>query len=170
MYSNGLSEIILGNAIKKLELPREELVIMTKVRTSTDLSQHSWPLRVAMQLFSPVLKDYGTYLYELGKSPADFGIINQKGLNRKVRPVRPLRFVPHADCAYGIAAYLRLRAGQPQASPGGPYRPLAMCVRGGCRVGFTSLTMSVLGHRFDYDTPIEETVCIARVHVCVLGS
>ena len=130
MYSNGLSEIILGNAIKKLELPREELVIMTKVRTSTDLSQHSWSLRVAMQLFSPVLKDYGTYLYELGKSPADFGIINQKGLNRKVRPVRPLRFVPHADCAYAIAAYLRLRASQPQASPGGPHRPLAMCVFG----------------------------------------
>ena len=34
MYSNGLSEIILGNAIKKLELPREEIVIMTKVCTS----------------------------------------------------------------------------------------------------------------------------------------
>ena len=30
VYSNGLSEIILGNAIKKLELPREEIVIMTK--------------------------------------------------------------------------------------------------------------------------------------------
>lgn len=31
-YSNGLSEVILGNAIKKHNLPREELVIMTKVR------------------------------------------------------------------------------------------------------------------------------------------
>ena len=31
MYSNGLSEVILGNAIRKLGLPREELVIMTKV-------------------------------------------------------------------------------------------------------------------------------------------
>ncbi|KAH9899440.1 aryl-alcohol dehydrogenase [Cubamyces lactineus] len=29
-YSNGLSEIILGKAIKQLNLPREELVIMTK--------------------------------------------------------------------------------------------------------------------------------------------
>ena len=35
MYSNGLSEIILGNAIKKLELPRDELVIMTKVFVPT---------------------------------------------------------------------------------------------------------------------------------------
>ena len=34
VYSNGLSEIILGNVIKKLELPREELVIMTKVHHS----------------------------------------------------------------------------------------------------------------------------------------
>jgi diketogulonate reductase-like aldo/keto reductase len=31
MYSNGLSEIYLGRAIKTLELPREEIVVMTKV-------------------------------------------------------------------------------------------------------------------------------------------
>jgi hypothetical protein len=30
-YSNGLSEIILGKAIKKLNLPRDEIVVMTKV-------------------------------------------------------------------------------------------------------------------------------------------
>lgn len=34
-YSNGLSEIILGKATKQLQLPREEIVIMTKVRTWT---------------------------------------------------------------------------------------------------------------------------------------
>lgn len=32
VYSNGLSEIILGNAIKQFNFLREELVIMTKVR------------------------------------------------------------------------------------------------------------------------------------------
>lgn len=32
VYSNGLSEIILGKAIKELKLPRDEIVIMTKVR------------------------------------------------------------------------------------------------------------------------------------------
>lgn len=31
IYSNGRSEVILGNAIKKLGLPRDELVILTKV-------------------------------------------------------------------------------------------------------------------------------------------
>lgn len=32
IYSNGLAEIILGKAIKKFHLPREEIVVMTKVR------------------------------------------------------------------------------------------------------------------------------------------
>ena len=31
VYSNGQSEVMLGRAIKELGLPREELVIMTKV-------------------------------------------------------------------------------------------------------------------------------------------
>ena len=31
MYSNGLSEVCLGKAIKELDLPREEIVVMTKV-------------------------------------------------------------------------------------------------------------------------------------------
>ena len=31
MYSNGLSEIILGKAIKQLNLPRDQIVVMTKV-------------------------------------------------------------------------------------------------------------------------------------------
>ena len=31
VYSNGLSEIILGKALKQLKVPREEVVIMTKV-------------------------------------------------------------------------------------------------------------------------------------------
>ena len=30
VYSNGVSEVMLGNAIKKLNLPREEIVVMTK--------------------------------------------------------------------------------------------------------------------------------------------
>ena len=34
------------------------------------------------------MKNYGTNLWHLGKSAEEFGVINQKGLNRKVRPVR----------------------------------------------------------------------------------
>lgn len=36
MYSNGLSEVMLGRSIKDLQLPREELVILTKVGTPTE--------------------------------------------------------------------------------------------------------------------------------------
>ncbi|RPD71323.1 Aldo/keto reductase [Lentinus tigrinus ALCF2SS1-7] len=100
VYSNGLSEIILGNAIKKLELPREELVIMTK-------------------LFSPVMKEYGTNLWYTGKSPEEVGVINQKGLNRK-----------HIFDSVQ-ASLKRLQV---------DYIDLLQC------------------HRFDYDTPIEETM------------
>ncbi|RDX41300.1 Aldo/keto reductase [Lentinus brumalis] len=64
VYSNGLSEVILGNAIKKFDLPRDELVIMTK-------------------LCGAVSKEYGTNIYAEGKTPEEVGIINQKGLNRK---------------------------------------------------------------------------------------
>lgn len=31
VYSNGLSEVLLGKAIKEFELPRDEIVVMTKV-------------------------------------------------------------------------------------------------------------------------------------------
>ncbi|RPD55339.1 oxidoreductase [Lentinus tigrinus ALCF2SS1-7] len=61
-YSNGLSEVILGSAIKKLSLPREELVIMTKV-------------------YFPVASDTGIHTYF--HDPQELGIINQLGLNRK---------------------------------------------------------------------------------------
>ena len=30
VYSNGISEIILGKAIKKFNFPRDEIVVMTK--------------------------------------------------------------------------------------------------------------------------------------------
>ncbi|TBU29680.1 Aldo/keto reductase [Dichomitus squalens] len=100
IYSNGLSEIILGNAIKKLELPRDELIIMTK-------------------LWAPIPKEYGINLVREGKKPEDVGIINQKGLNRK-----------HIFDSVK-ASLKRLQV---------DYIDLLQC------------------HRFDYDTPIEETM------------
>ncbi|KAI0781535.1 Aldo/keto reductase [Trametes elegans] len=64
VYSSGASERILGNAIKKLNLPRDELVIMTKV---------------ALPMFSlddpDAMKKY--------KTPEKYGFVNQHGLSRK---------------------------------------------------------------------------------------
>ncbi|KAL7282862.1 hypothetical protein ACG7TL_002275 [Trametes sanguinea] len=100
VYSNGLSEVILGKAIKQFNLPREELVIMTKV-------------------YFPVAKEPGTNIFVSGKKPEEFGIINQKGLNRK-----------HIfDSVKASLKRLQL-----------DYIDLLQC------------------HRFDYDTPIEETM------------
>ncbi|RPD55338.1 Aldo/keto reductase [Lentinus tigrinus ALCF2SS1-7] len=97
-YSNGLSEVILGNAIKKLGLPREELVIMTK-------------------LYFMVAHETKTDTWFA--NPQDLGIINQLGLNRK-------------HIFDGVKASLkRLQL---------DYVDVLMC------------------HRFDKDTPIEETM------------
>ncbi|KAI8974177.1 aryl-alcohol dehydrogenase [Trametes punicea] len=63
-YSNGQSEVVLGNAIKKLNLPRGEIVVITKVHNA-------------------VPSDPSVNLIALGKKPQEVGIINQCGLNRK---------------------------------------------------------------------------------------
>ncbi|EIW61086.1 Aldo/keto reductase [Trametes versicolor FP-101664 SS1] len=100
VYSNGLSEVTLGNAIKKLNLPREELVIMTK-------------------LFSPVPKAANVNVWVPGFDPLSQGIINQQGLNRK-------------HIFDGVKASLkRLQL---------DYIDVLFC------------------HRFDKETPIEETM------------
>ncbi|OJT05001.1 Versiconal hemiacetal acetate reductase [Trametes pubescens] len=65
VYSNGLSEIILGKAIKQLNLPREEVVIMTK-------------------LYAAVSPDPAVFTITKSNAElADMGIINQYGLSRK---------------------------------------------------------------------------------------
>ncbi|KAI0790138.1 aryl-alcohol dehydrogenase [Irpex lacteus] len=99
-YSNGLSEVVLGNAIKKLNLPREELVILTKV-------------------FAPVPADPSIDMVKARLTPLDVGVINQWGLNRK-----------HIfDSVKASLQRLQL-----------DYIDVLQC------------------HRFDYNTPIEETM------------
>ncbi|TRM56995.1 NADP-dependent oxidoreductase domain-containing protein [Schizophyllum amplum] len=63
VYSNGLSEIILGKAIKQHNLPRDEIVVMTKV-------------------FFEVKRDFGDEL-TMGTDPDTIGYVNQHGLSRK---------------------------------------------------------------------------------------
>ncbi|KAI0785512.1 aryl-alcohol dehydrogenase [Abortiporus biennis] len=64
IYSNGLSEVMLGKAIKELQLPREEIVILTKI-------------------FAPVAKTVGHNPIRGGPGPDEIGLVNQHGLSRK---------------------------------------------------------------------------------------
>lgn len=64
MYSNGLSEIILGKAIKQFNLPRDEIVVMTK-------------------LYGVVGKT-PKEIYRPDVNPDEYGYVNQYGLSRKV--------------------------------------------------------------------------------------
>ncbi|KAI0823784.1 aryl-alcohol dehydrogenase [Trametes gibbosa] len=59
VYSNGMSEVILGNVIKKLNLPREEL------------------------LHGAVAPEFGMNLFRSGVKPDDVGLVNQYGQSRK---------------------------------------------------------------------------------------
>ncbi|KIP06727.1 hypothetical protein PHLGIDRAFT_118676 [Phlebiopsis gigantea 11061_1 CR5-6] len=100
IFFNGQCEAILGNVIKRLNLPREELVIMTKLSGA----------------MSP---DPTTSVLRSGKAPEDMGIVNQRGLNRK-----------HIfDAVQASLKRLQL-----------DYIDVLQC------------------HRFDYETPIEETM------------
>ncbi|TRM56993.1 NADP-dependent oxidoreductase domain-containing protein [Schizophyllum amplum] len=63
IYSNGLSEIILGKAIKQHNLPRDEIVVMTK-------------------LFAEVKRNFGES-WTLHIDPDTTGYVNQHGLSRK---------------------------------------------------------------------------------------
>ncbi|KAJ3814737.1 aryl-alcohol dehydrogenase [Lentinula lateritia] len=64
VYSNGLSEVILGKAIKKLNLPRDEIVVMTKC-------------------FSVVGKTASDNPFTIRADPDANGYVNQHGLSRK---------------------------------------------------------------------------------------
>ncbi|KAI9511463.1 aryl-alcohol dehydrogenase [Russula earlei] len=101
LYSNGLSEVYLGRAIKTLNLPREEIVVMTK-------------------LWGAVGKTAGEVLAATPGDELDkIGYVNQHGLSRK-----------HIfDSVKKSLERLQL-----------DYVDVLQC------------------HRFDYGTPIEETM------------
>ncbi|KAK0482789.1 NADP-dependent oxidoreductase domain-containing protein [Armillaria novae-zelandiae] len=99
VYSNGLSEIILGEAIKKYEFPRDKIVVLTKV-------------------YGVVGKEPDLNLFGDPKSDT-VGYVNQHGLSRK----HIFDSVKHS--------LKRLQL---------DYIDVLQC------------------HRFDYDTPIAETM------------
>lgn len=66
--------------------------------------QEYWLNVLLAKVFGAVSPNPKINIMTTGKSPEDFGIINQKGLNRKVRTNSHVLFVSHVG-----AAYIRLR-------------------------------------------------------------
>ncbi|KAJ7364280.1 NADP-dependent oxidoreductase domain-containing protein, partial [Mycena albidolilacea] len=83
-YSSGISEEILGRAIKQHQLPRDEIVVMTKV-------------------FFPLSRDKTSFLYGGPAVDAD-GYVNQYGLSRKMQALHDVvkagyvRYIGMSSC------------------------------------------------------------------------
>jgi len=87
IYSNGLSEVYLGRAIKALNLPREEIVVMTKVRLLPRLVVLVWSTKtyiVVLQLYGAVSRNPEALVRMVGTDLDKKGYVNQHGLSRKV--------------------------------------------------------------------------------------
>ncbi|CAK5277645.1 unnamed protein product [Mycena citricolor] len=134
-YSNGASEVILGKAIKQFNLPRDEIVVMTK-ESEIFASQGAFIiLRLALlQVFFPCGRqpsDLAAYLPNFDEG----GYVNQHGLSRKVS----LSFI-------GVLS-LTLRVQH---------------IFDSVKHSLERLQLDYIDvlqcHRFDKDTPIEETM------------
>ena len=81
MYSLGASEIVLGKAIKQFNLPRDEIVVMTKVTSYFRLCK---PLAQLLFLNKVYFSQAGFSTTTAGQFPDAYGYVNQHGLSRKV--------------------------------------------------------------------------------------
>jgi hypothetical protein len=78
IYSNGLSEVILGKAIKQHNLPRDEIVVMTKVRMQYNGSNCEQFLISLPQVSGVVCRSHTERLSgTTAVNPDDLGYVNQ---------------------------------------------------------------------------------------------
>lgn|ERR1700677_2746171 len=86
MYSNGLSEVYLGKAIKELNLPRKEIVVMTKMCGQVCLPLDAQAVLITSPRFGQLLVKWVTRWCETPAAELDSkGFVNQHGLSRKAR-------------------------------------------------------------------------------------
>ncbi|KAG8905011.1 hypothetical protein FRC01_008513, partial [Tulasnella sp. 417] len=116
VYSNGESERILGKAIKKYNLPRDEIVVMTK----------AW---------AAVSREPGTLWGASDEKLGQLRYTNQQGLSRKVNSLQAHEIQILTSRQHLFAA-IKNSLERLQLD----YVDLFQC------------------HRFDYNTPIEETM------------
>ncbi|KAF8607948.1 Aldo/keto reductase [Ceratobasidium sp. AG-I] len=81
VYSNGESEIILGKAIKQHNLPRDEIVVMTKASFAVYCGS-TWLTSSAVQVHGVVARSHAERYWD-GNGADEAGYVNQHGLSRK---------------------------------------------------------------------------------------
>jgi aryl-alcohol dehydrogenase-like predicted oxidoreductase len=109
VYSYGESEVVLGKAIKQFNLPRDEIVVMTKA---------SHP---ECAIPAPAIDLYDKQVYATvgrspdlkfnGVDPDEVGYVNQHGLSRKVSVCECLESLTDGH----HPAYIRIREAQSRA-------------------------------------------------------
>ena len=150
MYSNGQSEIVLGKAIKQLNLPRDEIVVMTKVNTNI------------LHLFFPQFSSTG-FLYcwkdsqhpLLGRWWAREAGLRQSAWAKPQGSSQQLGFRAPAYCLTYQHIFESIKHSLERLQL--DYVDVLQCV---FRI-FLLLSIELTGfsgHRFDTDTPIAETV------------
>ena len=149
MYSNGASEIILGKAIKQLNLPREEIVVMTKVRYDTSSSPRPCALKIQeTHSYTSLLAVNLGNSFGVLKMPNSIGYVTQYGQSRKhifdsvQQSLKRLQldYIDVLQCSLRFS-FIRL-----------------LCMVGNRRSLALLMPISPAGHRFDYNTPVEEVV------------
>jgi aryl-alcohol dehydrogenase-like predicted oxidoreductase len=78
IYSHGLSEVVLGKAIKQHNLPRDGIVVMTKVSMVSSYYAYETIFKSARKLYFTVAPTPSTSIGPASDWP------NQNGLSRKV--------------------------------------------------------------------------------------
>lgn len=99
MYSNGASEEIVGKALKKYDIPRHKVVILTKCfwATSEDMGVSPFapfpsslsPLSITVPVFSPSLLPVNTTNTDTRARPVEAQRL-LRPLKRLPEPIRPL--------------------------------------------------------------------------------
>ena len=84
IYSNGCSEVIIVKAIKRHNLPRDEIVVMTRVCVLSGSTFRLYHIILTLELIRIIFTVGREYALAMSDGTSSGGYVNQHGLSRKV--------------------------------------------------------------------------------------